>query len=239
MGPRHSGRAGRWGIRIDFPLKPIAVIPARDAASTVGDVVRGLRAALPGAEVVVVDDGSTDATGERAREAGAIVARHEQNRGKGAALETGFDVALARGADAVLALDADGQHDPALAPRLLGALADADVVIGSREGDRAGMPWIRRATNDVTTWFVSKLAGQRIHDSQSGFRAIRAEVLRRVRPESRRFEYESEFLIGAARAGFRIGAAPVSTLYNAPGSHIHPFRDTVRFIRLVLRHLGK
>ncbi len=220
-------------------MKVIAVIPARDAASTIGDVVRRVRDALPGAQVFVVDDGSTDATGDRAREAGATVFRHETNQGKGAALETGFDQAVASGAEAVLALDADGQHDPSFAPQLLQALEKADVVVGSREGNRIGMPWLRRATNDVTTWFVSRLAGQRIPDSQSGFRAIRASVFSKVRPRSRRFEYESEFLIGAARAGFRIGEAPVPTLYNAPGSHIHPFRDTLRFIRLVLRQLAK
>lgn len=216
-----------------------AVIPARDAAATVGAVVRGLRQSLPSASVLVVDDGSVDATGEVAREAGAIVVRHEVNQGKGAALQTGFDEALRRGAEAVLALDADGQHDPAVAPRLVAELEKADLVVGSREGDRTGMPWLRRATNDVTTWFVSRLAGQRVPDSQSGYRAIRASVLRAVRPESRRFDYESEFLIGAARAGFRIGEAPVPTLYNAPGSHIHPVRDTIRFIRLVWRHMGR
>ena len=220
-------------------MKLIAVIPARDAAGTVGGVVRGLQETVPGISVLVVDDGSVDATGSAAREAGAGVVRHEVNQGKGAALQTGFDEALQRGADAVLALDADGQHDPAVAPRLIAELTRADLVIGSREGDRTGMPWLRRATNDVTTWFVSKLAGQRVPDSQSGYRAIRAAVLRAVRPESRRFEYESEFLIGAARAGFRIGQAPIPTLYNAPGSHIHPVRDTVRFIRLVWRHMGR
>jgi len=220
-------------------MKVIAVIPARDAAATVGDVVRGILHALPSAGVIVVDDGSTDATGERAREAGAVVVRHEANRGKGAALESGFDEALRRGAEAVVALDADGQHDTASAPGLLEALEHADLVVGSRERDRTGMPWLRRATNDVTTWFVSLLARQRIPDSQSGYRAIRASVIRAVRPRSRRFEYESEFLIGAARAGFRIGEAPVPTLYNAPGSHIHPLRDTLRFIRLVLRHIGR
>src|SRR6185295_2407625 len=143
-------------------MKVIAVIPARDAAATIGDVVRGLLAVLPRAEVVVVDDGSTDGTGERARAAGAVVVRHPVNRGKGAALESGFDEALRRGCDAVLALDADGQHDPAFAPRLIEGLEAADLVIGSREGNRVGMPWLRRATNDVTTWFVSQLAGQRI-----------------------------------------------------------------------------
>jgi len=188
--------------------------------------------------VIVVDDGSADATGARASEAGAIVVRHEINQGKGAALQTGFDEAVRRGADAVIALDADGQHDPALAPRLLRALEGCDLVIGSREGDRTGMPWLRRKTNDVTTWWVSRLARQRVPDSQSGYRAIRSSVLQAVRPQSRRFEYESEFLIGAARKGFRIGEAPITTLYNAPGSHIHPVRDTIRFIRLVIRHLG-
>ena len=220
-------------------MKVIAVIPARDAAATVGDVVRGLKRVLPAAEVIVVDDGSTDATGERAREAGAVVVRHEVNRGKGSALESGFGEALRRGADAVIAMDADSQHDPTAAPRLLEALESADLVVGSRELDRTGMPWLRRATNDVTTWFVSRLAGQRIPDSQSGYRAIRASVLRVVHPRSRRFEYESEFLIGAARAGFSIGEAPVPTLYNAPGSHIDPVRDTLRFIRLVIRHIGR
>jgi len=219
-------------------VKAMAVIPARDAESCVGDVVRGLRLALPELPVLVVDDGSTDRTGDRAREAGADVVRREVNGGKGAALQTGFDEALRRGAEAVLTLDADGQHDPSAGARLLEALKDADLVIGSRDRDRTGMPWLRRVTNTVTTWFVSRLAGQRVEDSQSGYRAIRASVLERVRPGSRRFEYESEFLIQAARQGFRIGAVPVPTLYNAPGSHIHPFRDTLRFIRLVLRFLG-
>jgi len=218
-------------------VRAMAVIPAKDAASTVGSVVRGLEAVLPGLEVIVVDDGSSDATAEAAAAAGARIVRHEVNQGKGAALQSGFDAAVASGADAVLALDADGQHDPRSAPGLLAALDRADVVVGSRNADRTGMPWLRKATNDVTSWWVSRLAGQRIEDSQSGYRAIAAPVLRAVRPASRRFEYESEFLVAAARAGFKIGAAPIPTLYNAPGSHIHPVRDTIRFVRFVLRHL--
>ncbi|HET9939808.1 MAG TPA: glycosyltransferase family 2 protein [Candidatus Eisenbacteria bacterium] len=219
-------------------MKLVSVIPARDAAGTIGDVVRSLRAKFPESEVVVVDDGSTDETGARARDAGAVVVKHEVKLGKGAALQSGFDEALRRGADAVLALDADGQHDVNAAPGLIAALTDADLVIGSRERDRTGMPWLRRKTNDVTTWWTSYLAGQRVPDSQSGYRAIKAPVIRAVRPVSRRFEYESEFLVRAARQGFRIGQAPIPTLYNAPGSHIHPVRDTMRFIRLVLRLLA-
>jgi len=213
----------------------MAVIPARDAEATVGAVVRAVKKAIPEATVLVVDDGSTDATSAAARGAGADVIRHEVNRGKGAALQTGFDEALRRGAERVLTLDADGQHAPAYAPGLLAALDGSDVVIGSRDGNRAGMPWIRRATNSVMTSIVSGLAGKKIEDTQSGYRAIRSEVLAAVRPGSLRFEYESEFLIEAGRKGFRIGSVPIPTLYNAPGSHIDPFRDTVRFIRLLFR----
>jgi hypothetical protein len=137
--------------------------------------------------------------------------------------------------DQVLTLDADGQHDPARAPELLHALDRFDVVIGSRDGDRTGMPWIRRATNSVMTRIVSALARHRIADTQSGYRAVRADVLRSVRPRSSRFEYESEFLIEAGRKGFSFGAVAIPTLYNAPGSHIDPFRDTLRFFRLVFR----
>jgi glycosyltransferase involved in cell wall biosynthesis len=218
-------------------MRIAAVIPAWDAAGTVGAVVRGLREALPDATVIVVDDGSSDDTGDRARGAGALVLRHPLNQGKGAALQTGFDEAVRLGADVVLALDADGQHDPAWASRLLAGLAGGDLVVGSRLQSREGMPWLRRVTNDVTSWWVSRLAGTHIEDSQSGYRAIRATVIRRVRPIARRFDYESEFLVTAARAGFRIAAAPIPTLYNAPGSHIRPVRDTVRFVSFVLRHL--
>jgi len=211
------------------------VIPARDAEATLGAVIQGVKKALPEATVLVVDDGSTDATSKAARDAGADVIRHEVNRGKGAALQTGFDEASRRGVERVLTLDADGQHDPAYAPGLLQALDASDLVIGSRDGNRAGMPWIRRATNSVMTRIVSGLAGREIQDTQSGYRAIRSEVLAAVRPGSSRFEYESEFLIEAGRKGFRIGSVPIPTLYNAPGSHIDPVRDTVRFIRLLFR----
>ena len=216
-------------------MRAMAVIPARDAEATLGEVIQGVKKALPEATVLVVDDGSTDATSKAARDAGADVIRHEVNRGKGAALQTGFDEASRRGIERVLTLDADGQHDPAYAPRLLQALDSSDLVIGSRDGNRAGMPWIRRATNSVMTRIVSGLAGREIQDTQSGYRAIRSEVLAAVRPGSSRFEYESEFLIEAGRKGFRIGSVPIPTLYNAPGSHIDPVRDTVRFIRLLFR----
>src|SRR3989441_13014091 len=121
-------------------VKAMAVIPARDAQATIGDVVQGLKGALPMLSVLVVDDGSVDATSARAREAGADVIRHEVNGGKGAALQTGFDEALRRRADAGLTLGADGQHDPSYATNMLQGHDRVHVVIRSADRDRKGAP---------------------------------------------------------------------------------------------------
>jgi glycosyltransferase involved in cell wall biosynthesis len=124
------------------------VIPAYQAAATIAEVVERARRAAPGAVVYVVDDGSPDATGDEGRRSGAQVLVHGQNQGKGAALRTGMDRALADGAEIVVTLDADGQHPPEELPRLVGPIArgEADLVLGARA--RAGaMPWARRCTN--------------------------------------------------------------------------------------------
>lgn len=215
-------------------LRLCAVIPAYNEGRRVGAVVRGVRKHVR--SVVVVDDGSEDDTAEEARRAGARVIRHRRNRGKGAALQSGFDYALAQGYDAVICLDADGQHDPDELPRFIEALrrGRADIVLGSRMTNPEGMPWLRRWTNRTTSVILSRLAGETILDSQSGYKAIRTEVLRRVRPTRSGFDAESEFLILAARRGFRIGHVPIRTIYAEETSHINPVLDTWRFIKLCL-----
>lgn len=211
------------------------VVPAYQAAGTLADVLRGARRSVPAATLVVVDDGSTDATADVAERWADHVVRLGHNSGKGAALRAGCDAALALGADAVLTLDADGQHDPASAPALLAALADADVVIGARPRSGSRMPMHRRLTNALSSAAVSRCAGCMVPDAQSGFRAIRAEVLRQVRPDADRYEYETEFLIRAARAGYRIAAVPVATIYGAP-SHFRSFHDAMLVIRTIWRN---
>lgn len=215
--------------------RPACVVPAFDAAGTVGEVVAGLRASLPDAAVVVVDDGSRDATGEAARAVGAHVVRLPRNRGKGAALRAGFEAVLAGGADAVLTVDADGQHDPAAAPQLVAALADADVVIGTRRRDGTPMPVHRRLSNALSSRAISQCAGCTLPDTQSGYRAIRADVLREVHPRGDRYEYETDFLILAARAGFLIAGVPIPTIYGAP-SHFRPLHDAARVVATIWRH---
>ncbi len=216
-----------------------AVIPACNEEARVGEVVRGARRHL--SRVVVVDDGSADGTADAARRAGAEVLRHPGNRGKGAALKTGMEHAFGEGFDAVVVLDADGQHAAGEIPLFLGTAerTGADVVVGSRMDNAEGMPLVRYLTNRFTSAVVSKLAGQRIPDSQCGFRLIGERAFRRMGFKTSRYDTESEMLIEAGRAGCRIVSVPVRTIYGTGKSKINPFVDTARFFRLVLRHLGR
>jgi glycosyltransferase involved in cell wall biosynthesis len=182
-----------------------------------------------------VDDGSSDDTHRVARACCDFVARHDANRGKGAALRSGFKAALANGADAVLTIDADGQHDPACAPRLVQALEGADLVIGARVRSDGDMPLHRRMTNAISSAAVTRIVGADVPDAQSGYRAISSAVLRAVDASGDRYEYETDFLIRACRAGFRVASVPVPTLYGAP-SHFRHVGDGARVISTIWRH---
>jgi glycosyltransferase involved in cell wall biosynthesis len=210
------------------------VIPALDAARTLAAVVRGVREAVPGVRVVVVDDGSHDGTAAIAVACADRVVQFFSNRGKGAALRAGFQVAAAWKVSAVLTIDADGQHDPACAPRLVAALGFADIAIGARARAGTEMPWHRRLSNAVSSAAISACAGRSLPDSQSGYRAMRADILARIDPVGDRYEYETDLLIRAARAGFRIASLPVPTIYGAP-SHFRLVRDSARVARTIGR----
>jgi glycosyltransferase involved in cell wall biosynthesis len=212
----------------------IALIPAYNEAARVGEVVAVARRHVD--EVVVVDDGSIDETVAAAEKAGARVLRHQQNRGKGAAIATALDYFGRSDAELAVLLDADGQHDASEINKFVDAAekARADVVVGNRMGDASGMPRVRLWTNQFTSRVTSKLAGQRIPDSQCGFRLLRRTVLKDLRPSTARFETETEMLIQAGRTGHKIVSVPIRTIYE-PGrtSRIRPWRDTVRFLKLV------
>jgi len=210
------------------------IIPALDAEGTVGAVARGLRAALPGGFVIGIDDGSRDATRRTLAADCDLVIGFDDNRGKGAALRAGIAAALARGAGVILTIDADGQHDPARAPALLAALDDADLAIGARVRRRSAMPLGRRVTNALASAAVGRVTGVAVADAQSGYRAGHRRVFEAVRPVGDRYEYETEFLIGAVRAGFRVAAVPVPTVYGAP-SHFRAVRDSARVVRAIWR----
>ena len=211
------------------------VIPAYRAETTLARVVDGVRSALPEARVIVVDDGSPDATPTVAASVADCAICLPRNRGKGAALRAGFEHALRFPDDVVITIDADGQHDPAYAPALLAALDGCDIAIGQRARAGSSMPLSRRMTNAMACMAIAHVAGIRLNDTQSGFRAIRRYVIERVRAFGDRYEFETDLLIRAGQAGFRVGHAEIPTMYGA-ASHFRGVSDTVAIVRTIWAH---
>ncbi len=217
-------------------MRTLAIIPCFNEENAIAQVVRGCMEHVDA--VLVVDDGSRDATSGRAREAGAVVMRMDPNHGKGVALNAGYDYAVRGGFDAVVTLDGDMQHNPAEIPKFIEAAKPDGVaiVLGCRMMDVTTMPRIRRFTNRTTSRLVSRLSGQEVRDSQTGYRLIKRAVLESVRCTTRNYDAESELLIKAGRKGFRVVEVPIATIYHGGKSSINPLWDTLRFIRLILHN---
>lgn len=213
------------------------VIPAYNEAATIRDLAeRALRIC---AQVIVVDDGSTDDTARRLDGLAVRVLRNERNLGKAASLWRGALEALTLGADAIVTLDGDGQHAPEDIPRLIAAAEQnpGSIVIGARLADRHAIPKLRYFGNRVAVFWLSWACGQRLDDSQSGFRVYPAELFRKVRISHDRqhgFVFESEILIEAARLGHRCVTVPIAAVYQSGGrASYFRQRDTLRIIRMV------
>ena len=217
-------------------LRFSVAIPAYDAAPTVGAVVVG---ALEHArEVVVVDDGSRDGTADAARAAGAEVVAHLVNLGKGRALRTAFELLFARGADAVVTIDADGQHRPDQVPLLLaGAASGAQLVLGTRDHVFSGMSPVRRASNTISSIVISAVAGVDLRDIQTGFRLYTRRLVAACGFPEPRFEAESAVIVRAARLGLPIGIVPVrmDVVDGRATSHYRPLVDSLRIAGAVAR----
>jgi glycosyltransferase involved in cell wall biosynthesis len=210
----------------------IAVIPGYNEGPRIADVVGAAAAHLP---VLVVDDGSSDDTAARARAVGATVIEQRPNQGKGAALRAGFRRALADGADAVLTLDADGQHDPAEIPAFLLALAAEprpDLVIGRR--DFRAMPPIRRLSNVLGGRAFSWAVGRPIPDNQSGYRLVSRRIVEAtLASDEHGFAFEVEQITTAIRMDSTIAWVPIRTIYAGAPSHIRPIAHIREFTRIV------
>ena len=213
-----------------------AVIPAYQEEKHVADVVRRTLQQLD--HVLVVDDGSPDKTAERAREAGAEVITHPQNRGKGETIKTGLRHWLDRQMTWVFVLDADGQHRPEEILRFIHAATHdgASLLLGNRKKDVSSMPFVRRWVNRYMSEKISKVCRQEIPDTQCGYRLIHRHLIPELLGGANRFDYETEMLIIASRKGFRIESVPITTVYSDEVSSIHPVRDTIRFFKLMRRY---
>jgi glycosyltransferase involved in cell wall biosynthesis len=204
-------------------------------------VIGRVRAVLPDAGLVVVDDGSTDETRAVAARGGGVVIRHGRNAGKGAALATGIARALADGAATILTLDADGQHPPETVPLLLAPLAEAgvDLVLGARERSGA-MPVPRRVTNWLSATIASRVARAPIPDAQTGLRAFTSRLAAEVAPRIgryTRYEYEAAFLLAALRAGYGVRSVTIPTIYDGQPSHFRSVADGWRVAGVFARYL--
>lgn len=213
----------------------VVVMPAFNAEKTLTPVVKGLRKSLAGSFIVGVNDGSADGTGALLRSVCDRTIEFPSNRGKGAALRAGFAAALERPCEAVLTIDSDGQHDPAFAPSILAALEKYHIAIGTRDLTGEQMPKHRRVANFLSSAATRLVSGGAVSDSQSGFRGIRRIVLEEIDAKGDRYEYETDFIIRAAHAGFTITNVPISTIYGPP-SYFREFRDALRVIGVLWAH---
>lgn len=221
------------------------VVPALDAASSIADVVDELRDALPELRdaIYVVDDGSSDGTGARARERGATVLAHGspgKPRGKGSALRAGFTAARADGKHVALTVDADGQHPARAARRVLFADASpASFVLGTRDLARAGAPRANRISNGISNFFLSQFARRPLRDTQCGLRRYPIAETMTLGARGEGYDLEAEVVLRAIWAGHRVVEQPVDVLYPPDRrSHFRVGRDPWRIVATVLRTVG-
>jgi len=205
-----------------------AIVAAFNEERTIAEVVAGVRRHVP--HVVVVDDGSTDRTGERAAVAGATVLAHAKNQGKGMAIRTGLAHVLPQPYSHILFIDGDLQHDPADIPRLTAAAEDskASFVITERMFTRGEMPTARFYSNRIGSRILSGFIGTKVDDSQSGFRLVRSDCLRGVRLTATGYELETEMLIKLTRIGASLCRVSIEARYHGANSKLRSFRDTFR-----------
>ena len=216
-------------------MKVGAIIPAYNAGNRLEYVIDNLNKYV-GSRIILVDDGSKDNTVAIARRKGAIVLSHRENKGKGEALKTGFKKSLTLNWEAVITIDADGQHNPQFIPFFINTLEQGnfDIIIGSRMKDIRNMPFHRIFSNKTTSKFVSWRIGQRIIDSQSGYRIIKSDVLKNISLKTSHYDTETELLLKSGLQGYKIGFIDIDTIYNNEPSSIRIILDTWRFIKLYL-----
>jgi glycosyltransferase involved in cell wall biosynthesis len=214
----------------------VILVPAFNAGGSLPILLKALDQHVDRAQVVIVDDGSREETAAVLADSGVTVLRHERNRGKGAALRTGFEYLKGRrGWEGLVTMDADLQHLPEDLPRFVERWkhGGADIVLGTRTRLGKGMPVHRVLSNTVTSFLVSARCGALVRDSQCGYRLLSRRVVEHVRFDSDGYEAETEILVRALLMGFKADAVPIRTVYGNERSHMRPWQTTKRFVAVL------
>lgn len=223
-----------------FPSYTV-IIPAYNAENTIGDLITQLKGLInPPAHIFVIDDGSSDNTKQIVEKSNTYVIRFKKNRGKGIALQKGFELFTNQTTDEYLiCMDADLQHTPHSIELFLERAQQSGtaLVIGKREIKIGKMPFMRYLSNTITSYILSHLTGQSIKDSQCGFRLIPRNTIKDICFKENGFQFESEFILRCSEEKVPIEFVKIPTIYNKHGSSINHVGDTIRFIKLVLREI--
>ncbi len=211
----------------------LILIPVYNAAPYLSELVSRLRQFVCEENLLFVNDGSTDGSlgileGEKVH-----ILSYDKNRGKGAALQAGFDYAIRKGYRSVLTVDADLQHLPEELPRFYAKDDGRRLLMGTRSITLDVMPFDRWLTNNLTSMIISIFSSQRVRDSQSGYRLIPVSLLKAISLRTIKYDLESEILFKAGAAGCSVGEVAISTVYAGSHSFINPLNDTLRFIRQI------
>ncbi len=220
----------------------IAVIPAYNEGKTIKRVLEETKPNVD--KIIVVDDGSTDDTYEKAAETATHVIRHKTNNGVGIALEAGIRKALEIGADWIVALDADGEHDPREIPLLLDTARreKADIVIGSRflrDGEAVRMPFVKRASNALSTIMFGAIYRVRLTDTQSGFRVYEKRVFEGTDWDEDGMLFNTEILIASSRRHLRLFEVPIVSVSSGKRLGNHQFEEVVTYPFLLVKNIAK
>jgi len=216
-------------------MRTCVIIPTYNESKAIAELIKQIKDL--NLEVIIIDDGSSDATVKIAQASGSKVLLNETNTGKGATLIKGYNFAIAQGFDAIISMDGDGQHSSEDIKTFIQKAQNPNVfvIIGNRMMMTKKMPILRIITNNFMSWLLSLIIKQKIPDTQCGFRLVKREALLAMNLSTTKYETESEILIKAARLGYKIESVPVKTIYCGQKSKINPFIDTLRFLRLLTR----
>jgi len=211
------------------------IIPAFNEAKNIANIIKRIKSY--NLKVLVIDDGSVDNTAEIALNSDVEVIKNKRNLGKGASLIRGFDYALKNNFDAVITMDADGQHLPEDLPKFIQKAKQSNnsIFIGNRMLNPLKMPLIRKLTNRVMSFLISLIIKQKVPDTQCGFRLIKRELLEKLKLNTKHYDTESEIIIKSALLGYAIESIPIRCVYESKKSQINPIVDTFRFIWFLIK----